>query len=751
MHSADRSAGGTPEPAPPSLLDTAVALARERAADRVGSSGEGIFAHGQGTREILELLRVDEPTRMAALLFGLGDALPLDELAERFGEEVKVLVDGMRQLLRLRDLNLLRDGHASGDELETLRRMTLAMASDIRVVLLRLSSRLQTLRHHAAARQVAPLAVARETLEVLAPLANRLGLGQLKWELEDLAFRFLEPDLYRSIARSLETRRSEREAFVREAIDRLQQALRTQGLRAEVSGRPKHIYSIHNKMRAKGLAVEDLQDLRAFRVLVDEVKDCYAVLALVHQMWVPVEREFDDYIARPKPNGYQSLHTVLIAEDGKPFEVQIRTRAMHQHAEFGVASHWRYKEASTGLAGTSAIQSGRIEPGSSPVQWVRQLLMWQQEVGATLGGRVATTSDGPDAQIYALTPEARVVELPRGSTPIDFAYRVHTGLGHRCRGARVDGHMVPLNTELKTGQTVEIMVARQGTKPEGPSRDWLNPQLGFLRSARARGKVRQWFNALDTERDADEGRARVERMLQREGRTALALDELARRLRLASALELFLAVARDEIGPRALEEAIRLPSEGTRTGGEGARQAHEALRTAETERAHSADAEALQRIGRAARSVGAGGRGVLVVGVDFLMTQLARCCRPIPPDPIMGFVTRGRGVSVHRQGCKSLTEMLRKAPERMLEANWGEASVSYPADVLLRARDRQGLLRDITEVFARDRINVIAVRTISRDAMAQMNFTVEVSGAAQLSRTLSAVRNVSGVTECRRL
>jgi GTP pyrophosphokinase len=734
-----------------SLLEAARALARARAGERIGSSGEGIFAHGEGTVAILEQLRVDEPTRIAALLFGLGDDVPLSELSDRFGDEVKVLVDGMRQLLRLRDLNLLRSGLATGDELETLRRMTLAMASDIRVVLLRLSSRLQTLRHHAAVRQVAPVAVARETLEILAPLANRLGLGQLKWELEDLAFRFLEPDLYRSIARSLEERRSARETFIREATARLQQALQAQGIRAEVSGRPKHIYSIHNKMRSKGLAVDDLQDLRAFRVLVDEVRDCYAVLALVHQMWVPVEREFDDYIARPKPNGYQSLHTVVTAEDGKPFEVQIRTRAMHQHAEFGVASHWRYKETSTGLAGASAVRAQEIAQGTSPVQWVRQLLMWQQEVGATLGGKVATTSAGPDAQIYALTPEARVVELPQGSTPIDFAYRVHTGLGHRCRGARVDGHMVPLNTELKTGQTVEIMVARQGAKPEGPSRDWLNPQLNFLRSQRARAKVRQWFNALDTERDSDEGRARVERVLQREGRTALALDELARRLRVASPLELFLAVAREEIGPRALEEAIRLPVDPARTQADGARQAFDALRAAEAERAQSADAEALQRIGRAGRSAGAPGSSVLVVGVDFLMTQLARCCRPIPPDAITGFVTRGRGVSVHRQGCKSLTEMLRKSPERMLQADWGDAAATYPADVLLRARDRQGLLRDITEVFARDRINVTAVRTLSRDGTAQMQFTVEVSGAPQLSRTLTVVRNVSGVMECRRL
>ncbi|MFZ9408039.1 MAG: RelA/SpoT family protein [Burkholderiaceae bacterium] len=735
----------------PAALLAARAVATGRAGDRLGASGERVIDHAEGTLAILEQLRVDEPTRVAALLFGLNESLPLDEVATHFGEEVRVLVDGMRQLLRLRDLNLLRDGLASGEELETLRRMTLAMASDIRVVLLRLASRLQTLRHHAASRQPAPVAVARETLEVLAPLANRLGLGQLKWELEDLAFRFLEPDRYKAIARALEERRSEREAFIQAATERLKQALRAHGLRAEVTGRPKHIYSIHNKMRTKALEVSGLQDLRAFRVLVDDVKDCYAVLGVVHAMWPPLEKEFDDYIARPKPNGYQSLHTVVTAEDGRPFEIQIRTREMHQHAEFGVASHWRYKESSTGLAGASGPRGGDVPQGTSTVQWMRQLLMWQQEVGATLGGRVSTTGEGPDALIYALTPEGRVVELPQGATPIDFAYRVHTGLGHRCRGARVDGQMLPLNTALRTGQTVEIMVARHGSKPGGPSRDWLNPQLGFLRSARARSKVRQWFNALDTERDAEEGRARVERILQREGRTSLSLDELARRLRLSSPLELFLAVAREEIGPRALEDAARLAIEPGKPMAETGRGALESARPGETERGQAADAEALSRIERAGRAAGDRGHGVLVVGVDFLMTQLARCCRPIPPDPIVGFVTRGRGVSVHRQGCRSLAELLRKAPERMLQADWGSAPAAYPADVLLRARDRQGLLRDITEVFARDRINVTAVRTLSRDGMAQMQFTVEVTGAAQLATTLTSVRNVGGVTECRRM
>ena len=752
------SAATAREPA----LAGALALATERLGTALGGSGEPIVEHGLGTLRILEALNVDEPTRVAALLFGLGDAIGLDEIGGRFGDEVRTLVDGMRQLLRLKDLTLAANESSSGGQLETLRRMTLAMASDIRVVLLRLASRLRTLRWHAETKRVPAAAISRETLEVLAPLANRLGLGQLKWELEDLAFRFLEPELYRSIARQLEERRTERETFVHAAVERLRGELREQGIRAEVTGRPKHIRSIYNKMRTKGLGFSEVQDLRAFRVLVDDVRECYAVLGIVHQMWPPVPREFDDYISRPKPNGYQSLHTVVTAEDGRPLEIQIRTREMHRHAEFGVASHWRYKETSTGLPGAPAASAPSARRGAARrtravesaaaiderVEWMRQLLMWQQEVGATLGGRVPTGTGGDADRIYLLTPQARVVELPAGSTPVDFAYHVHTALGHRCRGARVDGQMVPLNTALRNGQTVEIVVARAGAGPDGPSRDWLNPQLGYVRSQRARAKVRQWFNALEQARDVAAGRDRVEKALQREGRTALAHDELARRLGFARTDEMFAAVARDEIGPRMLEDAIRAGTDAARAPAEPAVPADAA----------SLGGALATRPARADPSSG----GVRVVGVDFLLTQLARCCRPAPPDPIVGFVTRGHGVSVHRVECRSFAEMARRAPERVLQADWGDWQDAppaartdpqrpvYPVDVVMRAHDRQGLLRDVSEVFVRDRLNVTAVQTLSRAGVAQMQFTVEVPGVPQLERTLAGVRAVDGVIECRR-
>jgi GTP pyrophosphokinase len=771
-HAADPATAGAAPPAGGSAVPEALALAEARLGAAQGGSGEPIVAHARGTRAILEALNVDEPTRVAAVLFGVGDAVPLDEIVARWGDEVGTLVDGMRQLLRLKDLTLRANASSSGGQLETLRRMTLAMASDIRVVLLRLASRLQSLRWHAESRRAPEAGIAHETLEVLAPLANRLGLGQLKWELEDLAFRFLEPDLYKSIARQLEERRVEREGFVRAAVERLREDLRAQGIAAEVTGRPKHIHSIYNKMRTKGLSFSEVQDLRAFRVLVDDVKDCYTVLGIVHQIWPPIPREFDDYISRPKANGYQSLHTVVIAEDDRPLEVQIRTREMHRHAEFGIASHWRYKETSVGLAGSTAPGAvrrarGRAADGGKPaaaqderVEWMRQLLMWQQEVGATLGGRIATGTGEDADRIYLLTPQARVVELPAGSTPVDFAYHVHTLLGHRCRGARVDGQMVPLNTVLRNGQTVEIVAARAGSGSEGPSRDWLNVQLGYVRSPRARAKVRQWFNALELEHDVSAGRDKVERMLQREGRTALSHEELARRLGFPRPDELFFAVGRDEVGPRMLEEAIRAGSEAARGPSDGARAA-----AADAAAALQGDGAALRGARGPRRDTGTGsgaGSGVLVVGVDFLMTQLARCCRPAPPDRIVGFVTRGHGVSVHRGGCRSFADMARRAPERVLETAWGDWESggtppkgaaprgAYPVDVVLRARDRQGLLRDVSDVFARDRLNVVAVQTLSRVGVAQMQFTVEVPSVSQLERTLVAVRDVEGVIECRR-
>ncbi|MBN9460796.1 MAG: bifunctional (p)ppGpp synthetase/guanosine-3',5'-bis(diphosphate) 3'-pyrophosphohydrolase [Burkholderiales bacterium] len=734
---------------PADAVAEALAWAAERVGEAVGRSGEAHLEHARGTIDILRTIDADVASQVATALIAPAEHMPLREIEARFGAEVARLVEGMRQIQRLRELHSAPGSEVDG-QAETLRRMLLAMASDIRVVLLRLASRLRTLRHHAAQRRAPDAAIARETLEVLAPLANRLGLWQLKWELEDLAFRFVDPDTYRRLAAQLEERRVEREAFVEAAIGRVRQALAGAGVTAEISGRPKHLYSIYNKMRSKQRALEDISDLRGLRVIVDTVAQCYAALGVIHGMWTQVPQEFDDYIARPKPNGYRSLHTVVLADDGRPLEVQIRTREMHRFAEYGVASHWRYKERGSGAA--AAARAARAEAGyDDQIAWMRQLLAWQREVGQALGSGEAAAGGLPvEERIYVLTPQARVIELPMGATPIDFAYHVHTSLGHRCRGARVDGQMVPLTTPLQNGQTVEIVAAKE-TGHEGPSRDWLNPQLGYVRSARTRAKVRQWFNALELERDTATGRERVERTLQREGRTALAFEELARRLGFDTVQSMFVAVAREEIGARQLEEAVRRPPAAARGSGAAAAGAG----TAGGEPANEA---VLVPTRRRVRPAGGRGDGVLVVGIDSLMTQLARCCRPVPPDEIVGFVTKGHGVSVHREGCATFARMADQAPERVIETTWGEEALHgagngtrrFPADVEVRAADRPGLLRDITEIFARDRLNVVGVTTLTRQQIASMRFTVEVPDATQLGRTLAAVREVSGVMQARR-
>jgi GTP pyrophosphokinase len=682
--------------------------------DRSLRTGEPFVAHADGMVDIVRQLRADPDLLAAAYLFGIHDVLrdADDWLRGRFGSTVAQLVADLRQLMRLSELTRTR-GHG-GAQAEGLRKMLLAMVNDVRVVLLRLASREQTLRHFAA-RKGAGVdadmqgAIARETLDLYAPLANRLGVWQLKWALEDLAFRLLEPDTYRQLARLLDEKRIERERFIADAVAQLNQRLAAAGIRAEVSGRPKHIVSIHNKMRVKRLAFEEIYDVRALRVIVGEVAQCYQALSLVHEMWTPVEGEYDDYIARPKPNGYQSLHTVVRDPAGRTLEIQIRTREMHEFAELGVAAHWQYKEGGRRAAGADQQR----------VAWLRQLLAWRAEVDKPL------PSAKVEERIYVLTPQGRVVELPAGATPIDFAYHVHTELGHRCRGARVDGALLPLNRPLANGQTVEIISAKTG----GPSRDWLNAELGYLASARSRQKVRHWFNLLELEQSIATGRAVVERELQRLGRTAVKLDDLARRLGFASVDELSVAASKEEFSLRSIEQALASPA-------------------AAPTQAAPAPVGARAEAGRAAAR---GKGGVLVVGVDSLLTQMARCCRPVPPDEIIGFVTRGRGVSVHRASCANAASLADRHPERLIEVAWSAAADAvYPVDVAVLAQDRAGLLRDISEVFAREKLNVIGVNTLSRRGEAQMNFTVEVADASALRRALAQLADVAAVYSARR-
>ncbi|WP_028229339.1 RelA/SpoT family protein [Paraburkholderia ferrariae] len=733
-------------PHPPAVLpsiEDALAFVREHAGDARLSTGELLVDHAIGTASIMGLLNVDPPAVLAAALFNLAPHLddPETTLEARFGAEVTRLVFDVRKLLKLGTVSLRAAQNAAADtgrdaqserraQVESLRKMLLAFAQDIRVVLIRLASRLQSLRYYAAAKITPAPEVARETFEIYAPLANRLGIWQLKWELEDLAFRFEEPATYKRIAKLLDEKRAERESYVTGAIERLERELAAAHIQAEVSGRPKHIYSIWKKMRGKDLDFSELYDVRAFRVIVPDIKDCYTVLGIVHNLWQPVPREFDDYISRPKPNGYRSLHTVVIGDDGRAFEVQIRTQEMHQFAEYGVAAHWRYKEAGSKGYGGQVSASGSYD---EKIAWLRQLLAWKDDVadGQQSWEQLRNTTLDDD-HIYVLTPQGRVIPLPQGATPLDFAYHLHSDLGHRCRGARVDGAMVPLDTALHNGQTVEIITVKEG----GPSRDWLNPQLGYLHSTRARQKVRAWFNTIDAAENVANGRAMVEKTLQREGKTSVNLDQLAAKLGFKTTDELFSVVGKEEFSLRNVEAAL-----------------HEAP-AAEPEA--EATPEQFTRRASGANVAHGGSSGVLVVGVDALLTQLARCCRPAPPDEISGFVTRGKGMSVHRSDCPTFLRMAHRAPERVLQTTWsadvmgGRGQSVYPVDISIEASDRQGLLRDISEVFAREKMNVIGVKTQSRRNAAYMLFTVEVSSSAQIQRACVLLGEVGGVVRAAR-
>jgi GTP pyrophosphokinase len=707
-------------------------------------SEQDTFEFAQGVATVLSQLETDADTRIAALLFELAtiDPAAAEKIEERFGKEVNNLVLGVRQLMRLHEVTFVQHEAArsknaaqeAAAQLEVVRKMLLAMASDMRVVLVRLGTRVTTLRYFAdnKVQNERSKQYARETFDLYAPLANRLGVWQLKWELEDLSFRFLQPEAYKRIASQLEEKRVEREAFVENAIKRLQSEMAAAGIKAEVFGRPKHIFSIWSKLRGKAIEFSDLYDVRAFRVIVDDVKTCYTVLGIIHNIWAPIPEEFDDYISRPKSNGYQSLHTIVIAEDGRPLEVQVRTNDMHDFAEYGVAAHWRYKEA-----GSSNFSGQKYD---EKIAWLRQLLAWKSEVVDTVVGQEEVHRDWVeklksatlDDRIYVLTPQARVIELPNGATPIDFAYHLHSDVGHRCRGARVDGVLVPLNTVLKNGQTVDIITAKgvsTVTGTVGPSRDWLAP--GYAASSRTRAKVRAWFNAIDQQETLSHGRGLVEKTLQREGKTAVNLEELAHKLGFSKVDDLFLAVGKDEFSLRTVEHALHGDDPNAAT---------------------EPDDALIPRKSRASSVVHGAKSGVLVVGTDGLMTQLAKCCKPAPPDEIVGFITRGKGVSIHRADCKNFVEMRTKAPERVIQTAWGkpESATVYPVDIFVLAGDRQGLLRDISDIFLREKINVIGVSTQSVKGQARMAFTAEIASTAQLQKALNVIREVSGVLEAKR-
>jgi GTP pyrophosphokinase len=684
-----------------------------RALARLEAAGEAATRRGLEVADIVAGLWLDAETLAAAMLSTLpAEAAPLTALEAEFGPHVARLVEGAR---RMRQIQALRPGlpakAKSGDhgaQLEALRKMLLAMVEDARVVLIKLADQLATLRwlvHHGTREE--RVEAARDTLDLVAPLANRLGVWQLKWELEDLAFRCEEPETYKRIARDLDEKRVDREAFIARVRGILEDELRKAGIRGEVAGRPKHIYSIWKKMQRKDLGFKDLFDVRAVRVLVDDVKDCYTVLGLVHHLWTPIPREFDDYIAKPKANNYRSLHTAVIGPEDKVLEVQIRTHEMHQANELGIAAHWRYKEGTR--------REPRLE---QQIAWLRQILEWRDDVRDPQELASSLRTELFHETVYVLTPQGRVVALPRGSTPVDFAYHVHTELGHRCRGAKVNGAIVPLTYTLSSGQRVEIVAAREG----GPSRDWLNPQLGFIHSPRARGKVRQWFNAQHHDEAVAQGRTVLDREVHRLGVASPHLDGLAAALGFGRADDLLAALGRGEVTQRQLQAVLR---PGT------VQQA----------------APASGQPGRP--SPGPGGGGVLVVGVDRLLTQLARCCKPAPPDPIVGFVTRGRGVSVHRADCPNVQRL---TPERRVSAAWGDIrnDARFAVDLeVIGSADAQ-LLKHATDLLAKEKAPVREAHATERRHQRRVRLTVEVSGAVQTERLVGMLAELPGVQEVRR-
>jgi GTP pyrophosphokinase len=712
----------TTESTPPSLAET-VAWVEAR-------SNPAAAARGQAAAELMQRLRLDPECVTAACVAVLPpDAEIVAAVLARFGAIVEGLFVGVHRMASMQGLTRRPSAGTAPAQLaqqaqqtEALRKMLLAMVDDVRVVFLKLAERLVSLRTVAlspeARRNESAKTEAREVMEVFAPLANRLGVWQLKWELEDLSLRLLEPTEYHAIARYLDETRIEREAYIDTTKAVLRDALEKAGIKGEISGRSKHIYSIYDKLKRKRCTIAELYDIRALRVIVPDVKDCYATLGIVHSMFQPIPGEFDDYIAKPKANNYRSLHTSVIGPHNRALEVQIRTQEMHQSSEFGVAAHWNYKEG-----GNAAKDAGF----ASKIASLRQVLSWGDDVSSPGELLAGFKSSLFEETIFVLTPQGKIIDLPKDSTPIDFAYAVHSGLGHRCRGAKVDGAMVPLNTPLKNGQRVEISTVKEG----GPSRDWLNPETGYLRSNRARGKVRQWFNSLELQETLSHGRAIVEKDLQRHGQTALNLDRLSHEAGFKAQEEFFAAVGRAEVNSRELDLAIRKAAGLLDAVPEPvAREVHTSRSRAKS-----------------------GGGGILVVGVDKLMTGLAKCCKPVPPDPIVGFVTRLKGITIHRHDCPNVVRMEASEPNRIIAADWGDAAQNdlFSVQIEVIASDRQGLLRDISDVLAREKINVTAVNTLTRDFMAKMKFTAEVKSIDQLRDALAQVSQVKGVQNARRV
>ncbi len=724
------------------LVRRAYRVAEQAHQGQTRASGEPYISHCLAVASILAELCVPPAVISAGLLHDTVEDtdVTLKEIKRDFGDEIELLVDGVTKLTQLprvsrgdqhsneqeeeekiREIALRRgllDPDFEVDQLtrsrrydaasETLRKTFLAMGEDIRVVLIKLADRLHNMRTLGHLPEDKRKRIAQQTMDIFAPLANRLGIWQIKWELEDLAFRYLQTEIYKEIAENLAARRADREQEMNYVISSLQSGLSMEGINADITGRPKHIYSIYKKMHRKGVPFEMVFDVRGVRIIVPNIPTCYSTLGVIHTHWRPIPDEFDDYIAAPKDNFYQSLHTAVVFEDGNTLEIQIRTPEMHQGAEYGIASHWRYKEG-----------VDRDEDYERRIVWLRSLMEWRQDVSDAGEFVDGLKSDVFEDRVYLFTPRGDIIDLPAGSTPIDFAYHVHTDVGHRCRGAKVNGKLVSLDYQLKTGEKIRILTAKRG----GPSLDWLNPNLGLVKTQRARSKIRRWFKVQAREKNINQGKTLLEKELRRLGLTQLNIEKLAKEFDFRSVEDLYEAIGNGDISIGRIVNHLTVPE---------------------------VESNEFELIARPSTDVATTATdSVVILGLRGLLTNFGRCCNPAPGDDIVGYITRGRGATIHRQDCPNIMRI--KDRERLVKVSWGEAMNTYPVPVQMKAYDRDGLMRDISTLIAEEGINMGNVRVDVNNNLAIFEMVLEVRDLAQLSKVLDRLENLANVLEARRV
>ena len=693
------------------LIEHAYTVAEKAHAGKERKSGEPYIKHPLSVAFLLTEIGMDTDTIAAGLLHDVVEDTDTDlaSLEQTFGPQIASLVDGVTKLEQIEheqrerfkdDPEALRDAQES----ESLRKMFLAMAQDLRVVIIKLADRLHNMRTLDALKPERRKTFARETMDIFVPLANRLGVWQWKWELEDLSLRHLDPDTYYEIASLIEERRAERETSIQRHIDILKEKLAEEGIEADISGRPKQIYSIYRKMHRKNVPFDQVYDVRGLRVITNTISDCYRVLGIVHGLWNPIPGEFDDYIATPKDNMYQSLHTAVVSDDGKTLEVQIRTWEMHQVAEYGIAAHWHYKEGGK-----------RDKSFEARIAWLRWLMEWRHELTDAGEFLDAVKTDIFEDRVYAFTPKGKLIDLPTGATPIDFAYHIHTEIGHRCRGARINGKLVGLDYQLRNGDQVEILTSRRG----GPSRDWLNPALGYTMTNRARSKIRQWFRRQDREQNIIQGREILERELKRLG-LEISHETVAKLFGYSKLDDFLAAIGFGDINSQQIASKI-----------------------AET-RGREAEEELPLEPPPSVETV----EGIQVQGTGGLLTRLARCCNPLPGNDIVGYVTRGRGVTIHRRDCPNILRL--SDSDRLIEVSWGAKAQTFPVNIYITAYDRTKLLGEISTIIGAEDINIAAARQGIKGNLSIFYITIEVNSIAQLSRVLAKIEKLPNVIEAQR-